>query len=103
MSASFTPGEILVSKWGYDQTNVTFYKVIRCTDKTVWVREIRSHERETGASTLRGQATPDTSQWAGEIMRRKNWGDRIYITPCTTARPWNGAPVAYTQYAYPPL
>lgn len=99
MSASFTPGQILVSKWGHEQTNVTFYKVIRCTDKTVWVREIPSRCREIGALSMQGEATPDASQWAGEIMRRKNWGDFIYITPFEIARPWNGAPVSYTQYA----
>lgn len=32
-------GDIFFTSWGYDQTNVEFYKVVRCTDKTVWVQE----------------------------------------------------------------
>jgi hypothetical protein len=31
----FTVGDILVSSWGYDQTNVTFYAVTKATARTV--------------------------------------------------------------------
>lgn len=99
MSASFTASQILVSKWGYDQTNVSFYKVIRCTDKTVWVRELATHNREYGAQSMSGVATPNPQEWAGEVMRRKNWGEFIRIDQDRRAHPWNGAPVPYTQYA----
>lgn len=33
-------GDVFYSSWGYDQTNVDFYEVVRKTDKTVFVREI---------------------------------------------------------------
>lgn len=32
-------GDIFYTSWGYDQTNVEFFKVVRCTEKTVWVQE----------------------------------------------------------------
>ena len=32
-------GDIFYTSWGYDQTNVEFFKVVRCTDKSVWVQE----------------------------------------------------------------
>lgn len=34
------PGDIFYSSWGYDQTNIDFYKIVRATDKTVWIQEI---------------------------------------------------------------
>lgn len=33
-------GDILYSSWGYEQTNVDFYQIVRTSDKSVWVREI---------------------------------------------------------------
>jgi hypothetical protein len=35
-------GEIFYSSWGYDQTNIDFYQVIKKTPKTITVRRIRS-------------------------------------------------------------
>lgn len=31
------PGAILYSSWGYDQTNIDFYMVTRCTAKSAWI------------------------------------------------------------------
>lgn len=33
-------GDIWSSSWGYDQTNVEYYKVIKKTEKMVWLRAI---------------------------------------------------------------
>lgn len=33
-------GDILYTSWGYDQTNVDFYQVIRVSGKNAWIREI---------------------------------------------------------------
>ena len=32
-------GDVFYTSWGYDQTNVEFFKVVRSTDKTIWVQE----------------------------------------------------------------
>ncbi|MET1995961.1 hypothetical protein [Enterococcus faecium] len=34
-------GDIYYSSWGYEQTNVTFYQVVRRTEKTVWFQPIK--------------------------------------------------------------
>lgn len=33
-------GDILVSSWGYEQTNIDFYQVTRVTNRGVYIREI---------------------------------------------------------------
>ena len=33
-------GDIYVSSWGYDQTNVEYYKVIKKTEKMIWLRAV---------------------------------------------------------------
>ena len=33
-------GDILYSSWGYDQTNIEFFKVVRVSEFSVWIQEI---------------------------------------------------------------
>lgn len=33
-------GDILVASWGYDQTNASFFRVERATERTAWVVEL---------------------------------------------------------------
>lgn len=42
-------GKILVSTWGYDQTNVDFFKVVRETPSSVWLQRIGSVPVESPA------------------------------------------------------
>lgn len=36
----FRPGDFLSYSWGYDQTNVDFYRVTRTTEKSVWIQRV---------------------------------------------------------------
>jgi hypothetical protein len=38
---------LLIDSWGYDQTNINFYQVVGITDKSVKLREIKSHQDDT--------------------------------------------------------
>ena len=35
-------GDILYSSWGYDQTNIEFFKVVRVSEFSVWIQEVGS-------------------------------------------------------------
>ena len=51
-------GDVFVSSWGYEQTNVTFYQVLSVHGKkTVTVREIRANSEYT--HSMVGFKTPD--------------------------------------------
>lgn len=51
-------GTIFVSSWGYDQTNIDFYKVIKMTDKTVWLQEVeKEYLKQTGWAHYEVKAT----------------------------------------------
>lgn len=41
-------GDIVYASWGYEQTNIDFYQVVRKTAKRYFVREIKSAYTETG-------------------------------------------------------
>jgi hypothetical protein len=55
-------GQILISRWGYDQTNVDFHKVVSVTK-----------------SVLR---TVKSCDWIGDYVQLSSWG--------RVARPWDG-------------
>ena len=35
-------GDILYSSWGYDQTNIEFFKVVRVSEFSVWIQKLGS-------------------------------------------------------------
>jgi hypothetical protein len=45
---TFQIGDIISNSWGYDQTNVDFYLVVRRTDSYVWLQPISSYLTENG-------------------------------------------------------
>jgi len=60
-------GDVLVSSWGYDQTNVDYYEVTKLVgDKMVEIRMIGAESEETG--WLRGRCVPAPGKYIGEPM-----------------------------------
>ena len=51
----YIKGDIIYSSWGYEQTNVDFYQVIKMTAKTITVKKI-SQEIEEGSVYSHGMA-----------------------------------------------
>jgi len=108
-------GKFFVSSWGYDQTNIDFYKVVAATPKCIKVQEwsakrdaqqrltpgdgprtfiSRSYNYDTG---LHGD--PVTSVAKVELKRLSaGWqGDPwITLTTYSGASLWNGAPQSDT-------
>jgi hypothetical protein len=93
-------GDILYSSWGYEQTNIDFYEVVKASAKTVTVRKIKSAKTYTGDMT--GKSEPMPGEYVGEEMRRKVLdysGEFISINYCANARPYNGKPKNFSCYA----
>lgn len=65
-------GSIFASSWGYDQTNVNFYQVLRVRGtKTVEVKEIRATERSTGDLTAIATPCPNEFLENAETLNRR--------------------------------
>lgn len=41
-------GDIIVNSWGWEQTNIDFYVIVRASDSYVWIHPIAQDGRETG-------------------------------------------------------
>jgi hypothetical protein len=55
-------GDIFYTSWGYDQTNVEFYKVVRATKSSVWVQQT-------------GQTREDAAYGGGDYWKTKSTGE----------------------------
>lgn len=63
--AGFVVGDILYSSWGYDQTNIDFYQVIKVTEKTITVKEI-SYNLEQ-AESMSGYKKPIKNSFVDDL------------------------------------
>ena len=99
----FQVDDILYSTWGYDQTNVDFYKVLAVKGSFVTVRELQQVKNYTGSMV--GTALPvDAFAETGSPIRRKmNFsGSRPIIKVAKWGRytwRWTGQPVSFSEYA----
>lgn len=57
-------GDILYASWGYDQTNIDYFQVVKLTPKTVTFREIKANQVVTGF--MCGDITPCPDTWAND-------------------------------------
>jgi hypothetical protein len=94
-------GDILVSSWGYDQTNVDFYQVVAVSPKGgVTIREIgKEFAGETGGPSEKVVAVPNS--FTGPPMKKRPtpYGS-VKISSYARAFKWDGKPAHQTGAAY---
>lgn len=95
-------GDVMVSRWGYDQTNVDYFEVTRATPKTVLFRPIKT-TREPGEHWGTYYATPTPGEYTGDVFRCKvkHMGESPYvnITSFAVATQWSGTTELGSTYA----
>lgn len=101
---SLEVGQILGYSWGYGQTNVDWFQVVRATAKSVWIRPIRGNLIEDGF--MCGTTTPIKDDFLDDSPpRRKSIQTRYYEdgSPVLSmdfglAVPWDGRPKYQSWY-----
>ena len=90
------PGDILDGLWGYEQTNVDFYQVIRVIGKrTVEIQEIGGELDWNGGP--QAYSTPVKNSFKGKPMKKVvSDGHYINMNSYLSVSPWNGKPVSIT-------
>ena len=94
-------GTILLSTWGYDQTNRDWYLVTQKNGATMnTIRKIASNEIPSEHNFMVGTCTPAPDQFIGEARRVKpdktGW---VRLTSYSAAGPWDGLPKRWSSYA----
>ncbi|MFC7522192.1 hypothetical protein ACFQS6_23955 [Xanthomonas populi] len=84
-------GAVLVSSYGYEQTNVEFYEVTAVQNRTVTLRELAQERHDTGH--MSGTTTPLPGNYRGEpIRKRVNPRNSVKLSSSSYAHPWDGRP-----------
>jgi hypothetical protein len=102
-TTSFNIGDVLYSSWGYDQTNINFYQVIKVSEKTLTLRQIEGKvSEESGFMT--SEKTPVLDKFRDNEFRKKiktsYEGEKyIDISGYEYAQLWDGKPKTCTSYA----
>ncbi len=58
MTHALKVGDILRCSWGYDQTNIDFYEVVKTSANTVQILEIESEEFVNNDQSMTGKSVP---------------------------------------------
>jgi hypothetical protein len=92
-------GDILVSSWGYDQTNISYYQVIEVGERSVRIREVGGKvvRSEQGADYVVAVPNSFTGPIMTKIVRQ---GDSVSISSYASAHPWDGKPRYQTAFGY---
>lgn len=92
-------GDILAHSWGWEQTNIDFYEVVRVMPKSVEIKR-RNNEivQVIAHSTVKVVPSTEFYNQASVVVRAN--GNRIN-TPnsCGGMSKWNGSPMIQTSYA----
>jgi hypothetical protein len=96
--------EIWASSWGYEQTNVDFYQVLKIKGDWITLQKIGKNETSDGALSMTGRVVPAKPPLpVGDPFRRKifhSCGEPCAkISSYAFARPWDGKPERVSHYA----
>jgi hypothetical protein len=68
-------GDLLISSWGYDQTNVDFYEVVGVSASMIRIRKRNSEIKPVlapgGGSTMSGTISPADGFASEEVLSRR--------------------------------
>lgn len=110
-------GQILYSSWGYDQTNIEFFKVVKVSDFSVWIQKVGSEITEITGWAHQNVIPTDSSEYQVRvwdepgkyetrtypIKRHKiqtsylGGGWAVSLNSYANAYPWDGKPKGQSQ------
>lgn len=94
--SQYSPGTILYCSWGYEQTNVQWYKVMNRTGKVIYIQEVGIIK--TPSSLGSGTCVPDTTVLVGALIKKQHTKRGLNM-PYAPLRIWDGNPKSYSEYA----
>jgi len=103
MEQEYTEGKIISHSWGYEQTNIDFFKIIKRSGSFVTLQPLESIEKSDGPLTMTGSCTPGEPMPGGKIIRRKvhtrdGKESGVAIKSYGWASLWDGQPEHFSSY-----
>jgi hypothetical protein len=98
-------GDILYSNWGYDQTNIDYYQILKTTPKQVVIKQLLHKVVSTGRTDEKIIPLKGKFDSRGKTLRRKwrpgyNGGIAVSINSYSSAYSWDGRPKSQTMAGF---
>ena len=91
-------GDILYSSWGYDQTNIDFYKVTAVTGQSI--RIVQVADKVVESRTQDDMVVPTDNVIGQPMLKKVDAKGYVKINSFTVASKWNGRPMRQTNAYY---
>jgi len=62
--------EIVYNSWGWEQTNVDFYEIVRRTAKFVFLRKLKSIITYDGKLSMSGKSMPIIGEYENDVIEK---------------------------------
>ena len=96
-------GDIFYNSWGYEQTNIDYYQVVKATKKTISLRRIKGTAEDYNNSGMTGSVIPLKNNFVdNEVIRKTPYlynNDWWIKFDYGASRKWNGEAMNFTNYA----
>lgn len=111
MKHNFVVGDVLYSSWGYDQTNIDFYQVLKVTPSGVYIQRLLDETKSEPGEFMAGKCTPKRDESLKNtvaylydtrhplIFKRVNPHGYVKIKSYARAGKWDGQPKRCSWYA----
>ena len=98
---SLKPGMILMASWGWEQTNVNFYKVLERKGFLVTLQEVGTRQVGEAMSWASCMVAVDQASPVGSpfTMKLSPLSTSLRVNSSITATPWDGKPTYCSWYA----
>ena len=96
-------GDIFYNSWGYEQTNIDFYQVVKATKKTITLTGIKETAKEYNMQGMNGTVVPLKDNFVNDKEIRKTpylFNGEWYVNfEYGIGKQWEGKEVGFTCYA----
>ena len=96
-------GDIFYNSWGYEQTNIDFYQVIKTTKKTITLKGIKGTAKEYNMQGMNGTVIPLKDNFINDDAIRKTpylLDNKWYIKfEYGIGKQWGDEEVGFSNYA----
>ena len=94
-------GDILCSSWGYDQTNIDFYQIVKKTKSMITIHQIgKEYDANGTPEGYDDKVIPAKDYFIGKEMKKKIGAYGISINTYQSASLWDGQPKYQTAFGY---
>lgn len=100
---TYTPGTIVYASWGYEQTNIDWFTIIKRVGDWITLQPLFAL-RDHDAHSMTGTTTPGEPDLSQKPIRRRIYRDGTEERGCRFKpsygwmRAWEGRPMGYSTY-----